>query len=375
MAAFEVKIYKLTIEDHSNADALELAVVGDFRAIVMKDAFKTGDLAAYIPEGSIVPDWLIASLGLEGRLAGKAKNRVKAIKLRGILSQGLIVPLEGEAHPSFPDACTHAIVGETATMGVCEGDDVTEFLGVTKYEPVIPSCMNGEVFNAFGYTLKYDIENIKKFPDVLQEGEEVVIAEKIHGTWTCFGHHSDVGKVITSKGLSGQGLAFKLNEANDRNLYLRVLKATGEEGRTILDRMINIYTNNDGWPAIYLLGEIFGRGVQDLAYGSETPSFRLFDVYFGSPGEGKYLDHKGIVEIAGILGIETCPILYKGPYSEEIVEKLTKGRETVSGAEANIREGVVIRPTSERRDVELGRVILKSVSEDYLLRKNATEYN
>ena len=375
MAAFEVKIYKLTIEPHSNADALELAVVGDFRAIVMKDTLKTGDLAAYIPEGSIVPDWLIARLGLEGRLAGKAQNRVKAIRLRGVFSQGLIVPLTGQ-QSNFPDACTWGIENETDTMGVCAGDDVTEFLGITKYEPVIPSCMNGEVFNAFGYTLKYDIENIKKFPSVLKDGQDVAITEKIHGTWTCFGYHPDVGIIITSKGLSDKGLAFKFNEENERNLYIRTLKTTGvdreRKWQTILDLAVDLFSIGKG---IYLLGETFGRGVQDLAYGSETPSFRLFDVYVGTPGEGRYVDHDDLRDIATAIGVDTVPILYRGPFSDEVVEEFTNGRETVSGTEANVREGVVIRPTEEERQPELGRVILKSVSEKYLLRRNATEFN
>src|SRR5271156_5459950 len=94
MATFEVKVYKLKIEVHPNADALELAVVGDYRSCVRKGDFKTGDLGVYIPEGSIVPKWIVASLGLTGKLAGPDDNRVKAIKLRGILSQGLILPVK-----------------------------------------------------------------------------------------------------------------------------------------------------------------------------------------------------------------------------------------------------------------------------------------
>ena len=93
MATFAATVERLTIEPHHNADALELAVVGNYRAIVRKGQFQTGDLGVYIPEQSLVPDWLIKKLGLEGRLAGKQQNRVKAIKLRGVLSQGLIVPL------------------------------------------------------------------------------------------------------------------------------------------------------------------------------------------------------------------------------------------------------------------------------------------
>lgn len=95
MAEFEVKVVKIDrIEDHPNADALELAVIGGYRAIVKLGEFEAGDLAVYIPEAAIVPDWLLKRMGLEGKLAGKDKNRVKAIKLRGILSQGLVLPLE-----------------------------------------------------------------------------------------------------------------------------------------------------------------------------------------------------------------------------------------------------------------------------------------
>ena len=91
MAYFEVNVVKIDqIEDHPNADALELAVIGGYRAIVKLGDFKAGDLVVYIPEQSIVPQWLLERMGLEGRLAGKDKNRVKAIKLRGVLSQGLV---------------------------------------------------------------------------------------------------------------------------------------------------------------------------------------------------------------------------------------------------------------------------------------------
>lgn len=100
MAEFEAKVYRLKIEPHPNADMIELAIVGDYRSIVRKGDFKTGDLGVYIPTGSVVPEWLLKKLGLwddekgKGRLAGKDGNRVKEIRLRGILSEGLIYPVE-----------------------------------------------------------------------------------------------------------------------------------------------------------------------------------------------------------------------------------------------------------------------------------------
>lgn len=394
MAEFEVKIYKLTIEEHPNADALELARVGNYRAIVQKGAYQTGDLGAYIPEGAIVPDWLLERLNLTGRLAGKQKNRVKAIKLRGVLSQGLIVPLVGK-QSDFPDACTWLISNQTATMGVGVGDDVTEFLGITKYEPEIPSSMSGQVMSAHGMTLKYDIENLKKYPNVLEDGEEVVLTEKIHGTWCCFGYHPELREqhIVTSKGLSARGLIFKMIPENENNLYIRALSATAPvedgTGGTVLDRAMQFvnerYAFEDMSVAFYILGEVFGKGVQDLHYGQDKPAFRIFDVYIGDPRTGRYLGFEEKREFAEAVGVPLVPVLYVGPYNEEVVEEYTNGRETVSAQLEedvhpsyngfNVREGVVITPAVERRDDELGRVILKSVSEAYLLRKGGTEYN
>lgn len=384
MSTFEVKVYRLEIEDHPNADVIELAKVGDYRSIVPKGQFKTGDLAVYIPEAAVVPDWVISRLGLEGKLAGKAKNRVKAIKLRGILSQGLILPLEYRENVMDQDTheCSdHYVLSHefgSAGISVEEGQDVTEFLGITKWEPPIPVHMAGEVFNALGYTLKYDIENLKKFPDVLQHGEEVVVTEKLHGTWCCFGYHPEVDThIITSKGLSEKGLAFKLNEANENNLYVRALNATAPNpdgtGGTVLDRMHEMFGYD---MPFYILGEVFGAGVQDLTYGGEKPQFRIFDIYTGNPGEGAYLNPLELGVVAKQIGVTTVPVLYVGAYSRGIVEHYTDGMETASGKEAHMREGIVIKPLEERSNVELGRVILKSVSEAYLLRKGKpTEFN
>jgi RNA ligase (TIGR02306 family) len=373
MSTFEAKIYELRIEPHPNADKLELAVVGDYRAIVGKGQFQTGDLGVYIQEGSIVPEWMLIQMNLVGKLAGKAHNRVKAIKLRGILSQGLVYPLRermyehtleftGEACEFNPQGL-HEIV-------VTEGQDVAGMLGITKYEPPIPVHMAGEVFNAHGYTLSFDIENIKKFPNVLQDGTEmVIITEKLHGTWTCFGWHPDVEvPVVTSKGLSGQGLAFKHNEANKDNLYLRSFHATTSAERA--RDWVRAAFKNDQLP-VYILGETFGKGVQDLQYGLDKPSFRAFDIYAGSPGKGTYLSGFEFLTCCQESGIETVPVLYTGVYTSKTVADLTDGKDNITGT--HIREGVVIRPyLQERRNDEIGRVILKSVSEAYLLRGGET---
>mgnify|MGYP001767559151 FL=1 len=127
--------------------------------------------------------------------------------------------------------------------------------------------------------------------------------------------------------------------------------------------------------AFYILGEVYGKGVQDLTYGADKPRFRAFDIYIGPPGQGRYLDYAEFVNVCQYVGIERVPTLYNGPFSKEKMLEMTDGMESVSGNAKNIREGIVIKPIHERNDYELGRVILKSVSEKYLLRKDGTEYN
>lgn len=390
MATFEVKVYKLKIETHPNADVLELARVGDYVSCVRKGELYPGDLGVYIPEGSVVPEWILEQIGLKDKLAGPQKNRVKAMKLRGILSQGLIYPVKRITPGDNPNI--HEVVYGSADDWILieEGQDVQEYLGITKYEPPIPVYMAGEVFNAFGYTINYDIENIKKFPDILKENEEVIITEKLHGTWTCFGYNPESqnfsGRIVTSKGQSGAGLAFKLNETNHDNLYIRSLRSTehGEEIRfdeilgekfvqkiNIIDRGIKHF---QGTP-FYILGETFGKGVQDLDYGLTKPEFRVFDIYIGQPGQGEYLDTDDLQNACKALDVAMVPIIYRGCFSKIVLDQMTSGKETISGK--HIREGVVVKPIIERRDELLGRVLLKSVSENYLLRKNenATEFN
>ncbi len=400
MSTFEVNAVTIRIETHPNADAIEMAFVGDYVSIVKKGEFKTGDLAIYIPEAAIVPQNVLEKMGMwdaendKGRLAGKLGNRVKAIRLRGQISQGLIYPLvfRTDVH----DMDTHVVSDEwvlTYPRGECEaghvikeGDDVAESLGVVKWEPPIPTCMAGEVFAAFGKTLKFDIENIKRYPDVFEDGENVVVTEKLHGTWCCMGYHPEIDHaVITSKGLSEKGLAFKFNEANERNLYIKAFHALTENRQTILDRFADL---NDVMELMfcdidepfYILGEIFGQGVQDLHYGITTPEFRVFDIYVGYPHNGHYLSQNMITQICVSLNLPMVPVLYTGEFSKEVVDEYTNGKETFSGKETHMREGIVIHPAEERREDALGRVILKSVSEAYLLRKgkkgeSVTEFN
>lgn len=228
----------------------------------------------------------------------------------------------------------------------------------------------------------------------IEGGSNNYVAEGIvvHNTWCCFGYHPAVDHpIITSKGLSDKGIAFKHDGENlTKNLYVKTFNTIeSDDGWLNILEMFLDADNNGGWDGweelgdkpFYILGEIFGVGVQDLTYGNLPTEFRIFDIYIGEPGHGGYVDTarvhdivKEMNDISGGTTTTTVPELYRGPFSQDILDDVTNGAETASGTEAHMREGVVIRPLEERRHDEIGRVILKSVSEKYLLRKNATEY-
>lgn len=355
MSTFRVTAEQLTIHPHDNADALELAQVGLYRAVVGKGQFTTGDWAIYIPEASVLPDELIEELGLVGRLAGSGKNRVKAVRLRGELSQGIVCRPRALEAFDLKDAAG-------------EGHDFAERLGIVKWVPPIPVHMSGEIEPAADLLPWIDIENIKRYPAIFEPGEPVVATEKIHGTACLFSLVDGVAQV-SSKGYGSQRLAIKHAQSN---LYWRAIQ--GHDVAAIAETIRDEY----GAARVGIFGEVYGKGVQDLAYGHDpstgVPGYAVFDIAVDNGGTVRWLNPDEVHD-ALVGRLPTVPTLYEGPYDEELLLKLASGRETVSGSGAHIREGVVVRPAIERYSpVTGGRAIAKFVSDDYLTRKNATEF-
>ncbi|WP_354643181.1 RNA ligase (ATP) [Kitasatospora camelliae] len=354
MSTLRVTAELLTIHEHPNADALELAQVGLYRAVVAKGAFRTGDAAVYIPEQAVLPAELIEELGLTGKLAGGNADRVKAVRLRGELSQGIV--------------CRPRVLADTdLAAAAAAGLDFAELLGVTKWAPPVPTAMNGEVEAAPDLMPWVDIENLKRFPDVFEPGEPVVVTEKLHGSCCLVTYHADGGGVqVSSKGIGAQGLALK---EDPKNLYWRAVRAYDipAVAARLAERL--------GASRIGVFGEVFGAGVQDLTYGAsgraELPGYAAFDVSAVVDGQLRWLDAAELLD--GELPL--APRLWSGPYRAETVLALAEGRETLSGRELHIREGVVVRPAVERHSPVLGgRAIAKVVGGAYLTRKGGTEY-
>ncbi|MEV6534658.1 RNA ligase (ATP) [Streptomyces sp. NPDC051639] len=350
MSTLRVTAEVLTVHEHPNADALELAQVGLYRAVVAKGTYRTGETALYIPEQSVLPPGLIEELGLTGRLAGSSSDRVRAVRLRGELSQGIV------CRP-------RALADVDLARAAADGTDFAETLGIVKWVPPIPPTMSGEVESAPGLLPWVDIENIQRYPDIFAPGEPVVLTEKLHGSACLVTHLADEGRAyVSSKGFGAKSLALK---EDSRNLYWRAVHGHGvaRAAARLGARRVGIF------------GEVYGAGVQDLSYGAdgrrESLGYAVFDVSAEIDGEVRWLDAAALLE--GELPL--VPRVYEGPYTVDRVLDAASGRETVSGRGLHLREGVVIRPATERYSpVTGGRAIAKAVSPAYLTRKGGTEY-
>lgn len=388
MAAFDVKVVKIErIEEHGNADSLELAVIRGFRSVVKKGQYRQGDLAVYIPEAALIPEYLLKRLGLwddeksKGRLNGPEGNRVKAIKLRGVVSQGILLELEPNPSGNTQYAVTN---GEGDILSVLEGVDVAEALGIKKWEPEIPPTMAGEVTNIGQVFPGYDVENYQKFPDVFEEGEYVVATEKLHGSCSIMINQPGAANDLfvggewtaTSKGVGAKGLVMVDRDSNARNIYLRSLKRLLDAGMNdrltaLRERAVYGLTATN---QVTIYGETFGKGVQDLTYGQRDIAFRGFDVFVGDRNSGRWLNVAEKTAFFEEVGIEMVPVLYEGPFDVAALEAVRDGNTTLTD-QKQIREGIVITPKNEREHHQIGRVLLKMVSPDYLLRKGeGTEY-
>lgn len=171
---------------------------------------------------------------------------------------------------------------------------------------------------------------------------------------------------VCSKGLGNGGLVFKNNAANDGNLYVRTLRTLK------LDEVVEAIAHHLGTPHLRVMGEIYGC-VQDLKYemtGGAT-AFRVFDMW--DDAAKRWLSPTEVEALCVRFGLEFVPTLASGLWGDIKLrlKEFTDGRSVL--APGQIREGCVIREASGREDPEIGRVMLKSISEAYLLRKDGSE--
>lgn len=370
MSTFSCPIVELQIKEHPNADAIEIAEVGLFQSIVKKGQYKSGELAVYIPENTLIPEQLLRSMDMwdsdrnKGRCGGAAGNRVKPIKLRGVVSQGLICPL--------------SLVPSEGPFEI--GDDVSALLGTIKHEQVVPAAFRGQsAGDMAGLTPNFDVENLKKSPWVFEEGEAIRITEKLHGTCCIIGvfpegylaeHGKDPEKFykgrvyVGTKNLTKKGIVFNPNK--DMSIYTQV---TSEAG--ILEKLLSLPIS----VPYVVMGEIFGPGVQDLHYGLQKPEFRAFEGWSFIEGSWRPWLQAKLNFFLKYLEIPQVPVFYEGPYQGiDHLKSFVDGVSTLCdpprtpGAKKHTREGIVVRGDGNGK-------LFKLISNDYLFRKGEqTEY-
>jgi RNA ligase (TIGR02306 family) len=332
MSSLIVEISRIQqVSAHPNAERLELAQIKGWQCVVPKGKYIAGNLVTYVPPDCVLPVNLSDRLGITKYLS---KGRVRCARLRGEPSFGVIFDRERDDW--------------------AEGQDVADLYGITKYVPPIRTSV-GDAEKPHALFVSYtEIENMRNFPAIFTDAEEVVVSEKIHGT-NCRVGLIDVDGVKTwMAGSKGVRRKMPAEERIAGDLYwhpysLPSVRALVESCAADARQVI-------------LFGEVYGK-VQSLRYGvPQGIAFRAFDLLV----DGKYVDYDRFAERCQAHGVEVAPLVYRGAFSLERIKQLAEGDSVVPGA-ANIREGVVVKPVIERLDPKIGRVVLKYIGDGYLL--------
>jgi RNA ligase (TIGR02306 family) len=328
MSIFKVEVVKIIdIQPHPNADRLDIIRFDGmaYQVITAKGNFKLEDLAFYFPIDSVIPEKYVDEFGISNYYSKK----LRAAKLRGIFSEGLLIPVNEDFKAKL-------------------GDDYTDYFGVKKYEYPIPQGMHGDMESHVGQYRFPSPENIKRYRDVLIPGEEVVVSEKLHGT-----NFTVLVEADNTVKIGSHNYFWKNNDVNKNLVYIRAYSETES-----LQKLP---------PETQVFGEIYG--VQDLKYGLSQGKIGL--ALFAVRHQGVFLNYNSFIAFCQKYSLPTVPILYQGAFSWDIVEKFNNIDSALFPA--CMMEGVIIQPVMERTHPEIGRVVLKSISDRYLLRQGGTE--
>ncbi|MDO8515390.1 MAG: RNA ligase (ATP) [bacterium] len=316
----------LKIEEIPGAESIVKATVLGWSVVVKKDEFKEGDLCVYIEIDSILP------AREEFAFLEKVKYRIKTIRLRGQVSQGICFPLS------------------ILPAGDCqEGQDVTELLGIIKYEPPVPAQLAGQVKGVFPeFIPKTDEPRIQTCPQVLEryKDTEFYATEKIDGTSATIYVKDGVLEICSRRLLLREDTNNSYwKVARELNLEEK-LKAAGEK--------------------YALQGELSGEGIQKNILKFHGQKLFIFNIYDFLAG--KYLPFSDIIKLCGDWGVDVVPIViesFKLPQTVEEIVKLAT-RKSIINPEA-WAEGLVFRPKTEQFDPDLGRLSFKAVNPEFLL--------
>ena len=323
------------------ADLIELAFVDGWQCVAKKGEFAVGDLAVYAEVDSFLPvepryEFLRkSSLRKMGEVEG---FRLKTMKLRKQLSQGLLMPLR-----EFPE-----LVGKVV------GEDVTELLHVVKWEPPIPACLAGKAKGVFpGFIMKTDEERIQNLTEYFEQYKDTFFEEsiKMDGTSGTFYIRDGVFGVCSRN--------LELLES-DTNTFWEIANTLH-----LYERLASLNRN------IALQGEVIGEGINSNNEKLKGHHFRLFNIFDIDKGRLlSYTERNELLEQLNnhaLVKILSVPVLGVRQTLKEhpTMESLLAYAEGPSMNTQVQREGLVFK--SEMVD---GRIVsFKAISNAYLLKE------
>jgi RNA ligase (TIGR02306 family) len=333
-----------------NADAIEKIRVLGWWVVVKKGEFRPGDRVVYCEIDALLPErpefeflrsssFKPARTDDVGALTWAAGFRIRTVKLRGQVSQGICFPLS-ILPPGAPTD---------------EGADVTELLAIRKWEPPLPIGMGGRVKGGFpGFLPKTDETRVQVLEPVLvrHRGKTFHVTEKLDGTsFTAFLRNGKFG--ICSRNLW-------MDETDELNIHARVAR------RLHVEEKLRALQEAHGFqPAIQ--AEVIGPGIQKNKYGLKEVTLRVFNVI--DLDANRLLDHAALVAVLSEIGLEGVPQLGT-LVLDHTVDELVAFSEGMSALNPKVqREGVVLRPFAEEYDEDVGgRLSFKVINPRFLLK-------
>ena len=317
---------------HTNADSLEIIRVLGWKVCVKKGEFKVGDLCVYAEIDSVFPD------RPEFEFLRNKSFRIKTVRLRGQVSQGIAFPI--------------SILPDTDLVYYFEGQDVTNIIGVVKYEQVLHLGLGGEIEGLFPTFLKKtDETRAQAFPVLLEryKGARFYVTEKLDGSsMTVFVKDGEFG--ICSRN-------YKIRDT-EGNAFWATAKALN-----LPEKMVALGKN------IAIQGELIGEGIQGNKYKIKGRQFRPFNAY--DIDASKRIDAVDLFSYSSLIGLETVPLIDFWFVLNHSIDELVSYSEGKSKLNPETdREGVVIRSITEQIDEDLGDLSFKVISPNFLLKSN-----
>lgn len=325
----------LAVDPIPNADAIEVATVGGWRVVIQKGEYQPGDLAIYCEIDSWIPHEFapFLSKGKDPReFNGVKGERLRTVKLRGQLSQGLLLPWA------------------LAYTGVdpVEGLDVTVLLGIQRWEMPVSAQLAGEVRGNFPTVIpKTDQERVqnlaKEIAAAAVEGQQFEVTEKLEGSsMTCY-------LIDGEFGVCSRNLDLKQTDAN-------TLWATA----VAEDIQAKMRKFHPAWNYA-VQGELVGPGIQGNVYRLAKPAFYVYDVY--DIDQGEYLRPYERTSMCIATGLNHVPVITAGKDLGvgTVDELLTWAEGTSALNEQQEREGIVFK-------AENSGFSFKAISNRYLLK-------